>query len=284
MVGCSPAFVGPTSPCTLAADPALLPAVIHETSGVVLSARHSGVFWTHNDSGGDPVLFAVDAQGELLATVRVDGARNEDWEDLAIGPCSEGSCLYIGDVGDNSELREDPAIYRVPEPDLEDGITSQASRFPVRFPDGPRDVEALYLLPDERIFLVSKGRNHPVEIYRAPAPLFDPGDPVALERIQQLSRISPALPRHVTGGSATPDGQLVVLRTYETLQIYRVDESDRLQPIRGGRVNLRPLREPQGEAIAFLDGQRLVLTSEAGPGHERGMIALLDCARAPVQW
>ena len=41
-------------------------ASAHETSGAALDPRVSGVFWTHGDSGADPVLFAVDAEGRLV--------------------------------------------------------------------------------------------------------------------------------------------------------------------------------------------------------------------------
>jgi hypothetical protein len=258
--------------------------VIDESSGVVESPSRPGVFWTHNDSGGQARVFAVDEEGRLLGTVRVTGARNRDWEDLAVGPCGEGHCLYIADVGDNLEERTDPAIYRVPEPSPGDEATVEAARFPVRFPHGPRDVEAIYLLPGERLFLVTKGRNHRVEVYRVPAPLDRPGEPLELERIQRLTWISPALPRHVTGGASTPGGDLVALRTYETLTLYRPDADGRLEEVSGSRVNLRHLREPQGEAVAFLPGNRIVLTGEAGPFGDRGTIGFLLCRRMGVEW
>jgi hypothetical protein len=281
---CSPALVGLTSPCEAEGPLAHLPREIHESSGVVASPTHPGVFWTHNDSGGHPQLFAVDGEGALLGRVAVPGARNRDWEDLAVGPCDDGHCLYIGDVGDNREARTDPAIYRVPEPAPDDHSTAPADRFPVRFPHGPRDVEAIYLLPGERLFLVTKGRNHRVEVYRVPAPLDRPGEPLELERIQRLTRISPALPRHVTGGASTPDGKLVAIRTYETLALYRPDADGRLDEISGTRVNLRHLREPQGEAVAFLPGNRIVLTSEAGLFGDIPTMAFLTCPGMPVGW
>lgn len=277
-------MVGIVSPCEPEGPLRPLPAEIHESSGVVASPTRPGVFWTHNDSGGDARIFAVDADGGLLGVVRVTGARNVDWEDLAVGPCGEGHCLYIADTGDNREVRTDPAIYRVPEPSPDDEATLPADRFPVRFPHGPRDVEAIYLLPEERLFLVSKGRSHPVEVYRVPAPLAMPEEPLGLERIQTLTRLSPALPRHVTGGAATPDGSVVALRTYETLRLYRPDEEGRLEEVPGSLVNLRPLREPQGEAVAFLPGRRFVLTSEAGLGGTYGAIGFLRCGSPAVSW
>ncbi len=43
-----------------------------------------------------------------------------------------------------------------------------------------------------------------------------------------------------------------------------------------GRVNLRTLREPQGEAVAFLPDGRLILSSESGLT-SRPSIVLLTC-------
>ena len=73
-----------------------------------------------------------------------------------------------------------------------------------------------------------------------------------------------APPRFVTGAAATLDGGTVVIRTYETLEFFTVTAEDELRPLEDSRVNLRTLREPQGEAVAFLPDGRLVLSSESG--------------------
>lgn len=279
--GCVPGLVGFTPPCVPEGPLIPLPPELHESSGVVPIFGEDGVFWSHNDSGGTAELFAVSASGALLGRVRVAGAENVDWEDLAAGPCpgvEEGRCLYIADTGDNVERRDDPALYRVREPAVGDSVTAPAQRFPLRFPHGPRDVEAIYLLPGERLFLVTKGRNHRVEVYRVP-PLEAPGVPLTVERIQRLTRVSPALPRHITGGSASEDGSLLALRSYETLEFFRPDAGGRLVRIPRGQVNLRPLREPQGEAVALLPGGRVVLTSEEGLLGELPAMAFLRCDR-----
>lgn len=160
-----------------------MPDELLESSGLAASRRYPGVLWSHNDSGHDPVVFAIDTTGQLLGRVRVSGARNVDWEDMELAPCaatgddggggqrSGKDCLYIADTGDNRLRRDDAAIYRVPEPAPGDTVTAPAERFPVRFPDGPRDVEALYILPGGTVHLVSKGRGHPIAIYRYPPPL-----------------------------------------------------------------------------------------------------------------
>ncbi len=40
---------------------------ITESSGLVSSQRKPGTFWTHNDSGNDPELYAFDCEGHKLA-------------------------------------------------------------------------------------------------------------------------------------------------------------------------------------------------------------------------
>src|SRR5688572_29318051 len=91
---------------------------IREASGLVASQQWPGVYWTINDHGNAPVLFAFDQDGAPRGSFRVHGASNVDWEALQLGPDGDGGfALYIGDTGDNDQNRRDPVIYRVPEPE-----------------------------------------------------------------------------------------------------------------------------------------------------------------------
>ena len=84
------------------------------------------------------------------------------------------------------------------------------------------------------------------------------------------------LPRQVTGASAAPDGSMVAIRTYETLQFYRWN-GQHLMPLENGTVNLRTLRESQGEGVALGRDGVVALTSEAGPNGGAGSITVLRC-------
>ena len=254
--------IGDGPGCRLDGPPVALPEILDETSGLAVGIRDPSRIWTHNDAGHEPHLYALDAAGALHATVVVD-QRNRDWENMDRGRCGPGSCLYLADTGDNLEVHTRVVLYRVPEPDGRVDGTASADRYLMRLPDGPRDVEAMYVLPDERIFFVTKGRNHPITLYRYPPPL-RPDAVVTLEPVQVMSSGPAAPSRYVTGASATLDGATVVIRTYETLEFFTVTENDELHPLEDGRVNLRTLREPQGEAVAFLPDGRLILSSESG--------------------
>ena len=303
--GCATPSLQVGSVCEIVGEPVALPAEARESSGVAPGVTEPGeepgsrLLWTHNDSGWPAELFGVDPAGELVAQEPVTGAENVDWEDLAVGPCPApnpwrvegGRCLLIADTGDNRERRDEVVLYRVPEPGPGDAATAPADAFPLILPHGPRDVEALLLLPDDRVLLVTKGRSDPLEVYRSPAPLTDARAAAAdgrirMERVQRLSEGPVWLPSMVTGGAATPDGTLGVVRTYQSLAFYRIDMDgpEPLIPVEGGLVNLRPAREIQGEAVAFLPGNRLVLTSEAGPFGRRGQMTFLQCRLPGWSW
>src|SRR5690348_17331988 len=64
---------------------------IEESSGLVASRRHADVLYTHNDSGGAPVIFAIRPDGSLLKQFRVPG-KHTDWEDIAT---DDAGRLYV---------------------------------------------------------------------------------------------------------------------------------------------------------------------------------------------
>lgn len=241
-----------------------------------MSTSRPGVVWTHNDSGGEAELYAVDIQGQLVGRVSVAGADNVDWEDLASGPCGSGNCLYIADTGDNAAERNDAVIYRIPEPSPNDATTQRAEVFPIAFPGNPQDVEGVFVLPPDRLFLVTKGGDGPVAIYRYPGPL-RAGERVVLELVRRLSDETVPLEDRVTAADATATGDRVGIRTRTTLLIYDANsltEGGDLQPL---RVDLRPLGEPQGEGLAFGPNDTLVMTSEGAAEGFSGNLGILWC-------
>lgn len=275
LLACSTA--GADSLCDRPARTGTLARAVDESSGLAASRRHDGVLWTHNDSGGEPEIFAVDTAGRLIGRVRVAGAENTDWEDLALGPCPAGDCLYIADTGDNRERRSEVVVYRVPEPEPGDTVTARAERFVIRYPDGPIDVEALYVLPSGDLFLISKGRSAPVTVFRYPAPL-RAGDTVVVEAVQPLTDAAVAIPDQVTGAAASPDGRWVAVRTYTSVQLYRVEPDNTLRAAADPPgISLMALAEPQGEAVAIREDGTLFFTSEAGLAGIRGSIASMRC-------
>jgi hypothetical protein len=260
------ARAGPGAECRILRHDVVLDQAVRETSGAALDPRSADVFWTHNDSGHEPEVFAMAGDGRILARVRVAGARNQDWEDMDLGPCPTGGhCLYIADVGDSGRGRGDPvALYRIPLPALDATASAPAERFEARFPDGHRDTEATFVLPDGSLYLVNKGQRHPIDLWRWPTPLSAGSEhAVELERVRNLAPAAGQPGDRVTGASASPDGRWVAVRTYGRLAFYRT-----LELLGDGdpahTVDLTPLGEPQGEAVALAADGTVLLTSESG--------------------
>lgn len=274
LLACAPvALAGPE--CSSVRTDVRLPDELVETSGVVFGHADPSILWTHNDDGS--ALFAIDSTGAILDRTRVR-PRLRDWEDIAWAACEgRGSCLYLSDTGDNAERRApgNARILRVDEPSLPfpDGPI-RGEVFPLRFPDGPRDVEAIFVLPGERIHLVTKGRSDPVTVYRYPPPLRP--DTVTLVEVQRLTDAAEPLASQVTGASVSEDGSVVAIRTYQTLAFYTV-VADTLQLRPDGLVNLRSLREAQGEAVALGPNGLVVLTSEGGLLGAAASLNLMRC-------
>jgi hypothetical protein len=270
----------PPSQHALCAEPtrvATLPSQLDEASGIAFSRVHDGVLWVHNDSEGTPALYAIDTAGSLIAEIDLPGAgQQSDWEDIESGPCPAGDCLYIGDIGDNLHNREDRAILRLPEPAPVSGTATGVERFPFRYPDQPRDAEALFVMPDTTVYIISKGRSGPITVYRYPAPL-RADERVTLVEVQQLSPGLVQLPELVTGANALRDGSVIAVRTYAFLQLYRMsaDTLEALWPAPG--YDLAPLAEPQGEGVALREDGVVFLVSETGPTRQPPPLSRLRC-------
>lgn len=264
VLGASLAAAQP-APCTLTTGLSPL-AGVAEASGVAISRQTPGIIWSHNDSG-KPLLFAFDGSGKPRARVEVAGASMSDWEDLATGACQEGSCLYIADIGDNNRARRQITIYRVREPRIDEKTTQPAQALSVAYPDGAHDAEALFVMPNAQLFLVTKERADTAALYRVPTPAAG-----SIGRLEEVSRIPVAA---VTGATASPDGRWVALRTNTELLFYPAAELVAGKNPQPRRFDLRSLKEPQGEGVAWGADDLLYLVGEGGG--RGGTLAAIRC-------
>ncbi|NUP40118.1 MAG: hypothetical protein HOY76_24665 [Streptomyces sp.] len=238
----SAAGSGPSAAFTIS-DPR-----ITEASGLVASRLHPGVYWTHNDSGDGPYVYAVDsATGRTVARVAMRGIHTRDVEAISMGPDGD---LYVGDIGDNlNGAWKEVWIYRFPEPKQLHDQTVRVTRYTVRYDQGPRNAEAMMVQPTTgRVYIASKNEDGG-GLFQGPAKLTAHG-------VNTFRRIADV--PWVTDGAFSPDGSRLVLRGYFWAAEYRWS---------GGLphklTDLDVPMQPQGEGVAFTpDGRALMYGSE----------------------
>ena len=252
---------------------------IKESSGIVASHTTPGLYWTHNDSGDGPFLYAFDERGQSRGIWKVNGAKARDWEAIAAGPGRDSAknYLYIGDIGDNGQRRPEIIVYRVPEPTVASGDEQSTKRKPLltetaeiirlRYPDGPHDSEALMVHPRSgNLYVVTKQVFGDPHIYEALPPL-TAGVTVTLRHLGQLD-IPSMFGGIITDGAISPDGMRVVLcdylRGYELVLGNQAADFNTIWKQQFSTIDLGSRK--QGEAITYrLDGRALLATSEGSP-------------------
>lgn len=207
-------------------------------------------FLTHDDSSGAAELYQFDLLGNFLRTITIEGATNTDWEDLAVGPCDEGSCAYIADIGDNDLTRAGITIWRAP---VVDDDTYTATACPLEYGDGePHDAEALLLFPDTSVRIVTK-TDGKAKVFRS-EPLTCDGEPQTLVLETSLD-----LGERVTGGAVSDDGLDVALRSNDHGWVWQADCT---LDWTADPAELLFVGEEQGESIDFAADGSLYSTSE----------------------
>ena len=248
---------------------ARIPSVVDEGSGLAFVGDTTSC-WTLNDGGGSTHVYQVNRQGKLLKKIKLKGVRNVDWEELSADPLGN---LYVGDVGNNWNVRRDLKIYRV-NPDQPQTIRTISFRYAdqTKFPPDRLhksfDCEAFFWHRDS-LYLFSKNRgDKEVKIYVIPA---TPGQYEA--KILDRAYLEPAedpyeQENQVTAADISPYGKTFALLTYGSIYFFH---------IRNGAVNFRhPWHKiqmgeeavEQVEALAFLNNTDLIFSNEEGHIYE----------------
>ncbi len=246
----------------------ILPKAVDETSGLVFW-RNS--LWTHNDSGGHPVIYRLDTlSGKVLQRITLKNATNRDWEDIA----QDKKYIYVGDIGNNSGNRHDLCIYKIKKSDIPERGDAEVSaeKIAYAYPDyrGPVksrkhnnfDCEAL-LASGDSLYLFSKDwQDQHSRLYALPKKA---GKYTA--RLVSEYNVKGL----ITGADEQPQTGMVVLLGYNRGNW--VPFVVALSRYRGGdffsgtkkRLRLKKAKATQTEGVAFGGGNRIYLSSEGRP-------------------
>lgn len=257
-----------TTVCDPFMEPVALSSVestaLTETSGIVASRTHEGVYWLHDDSGGAAAIYAIDASGRSLGTWVLDGVTNLDWEDIAIGPGPDPAVdyLYVGDIGDNLAFRPDVSVHRFAEPDpTVDGVVTEVATQRFGYPGPPIDAEALAVdAVNGDLVLVTKTDTGRPTVLVAPTMDFGAQPIAAFIEIATLD-LGPGA--FVTALDISRDGTLVAARGYDEVWLWARIDVDLAAAFAAPPCAAPSPVEIQGEALAIRsDGGAYVTVSE----------------------
>jgi hypothetical protein len=210
---------------TACAGPATAPAsqigalahkAIRESSGVIASRRFPGVFWTHNDSGNDPVLYAVTQNGTTLREFPVAAEMN-DWEDIAT---DDAGRLYIADTGNNKRDRKHLRVLQIAEPDPSQGAKAEAlvplAVWKLAYPGERFDCESLFIFKDDGYVISKVEPPARARIYRFP--LTKQRGAIPLEEVTSI-----AAEGAVTSADISPDGRWLAVLGTDGLRVLEIN-------------------------------------------------------------
>ena len=254
----------------------LLPEEVKETSGLFF---HHGRLWTHNDSGGKPVLYGLDTTTfEVVQRLTLVNAKNKDWEDV----CTDGENVYVGDFGNNKGRRKNLRIYTFPLTAIPEEGDANIRVDSIRFRFGDQtdfkyekhahdfDCEAMFA-HDGYLYLLSKGwATGTTRLYRLPK---TPGTQLA-EVVNGFN--SQGL---ITGADYDRESGILAIVGYVKdiwlpflYLIYEFDDLGEKLPNR--RFELHNYIGTQTEGICFYDQGKCYLSAETSPAFAARVFAI----------
>ena len=89
---------------------------LNESSGLAASNRFEDILYSINDSGSEPLLYALDLNGQTRATFRIRTDEAIDWEAMDAFVLNDVPYLLIADTGDNLRWRNQVSLLVLEEP------------------------------------------------------------------------------------------------------------------------------------------------------------------------
>lgn len=150
---------------------AFLDTIICESSALVKPDADFDLYYSLNDSGSKPEIFAFSETGKLIDSMTIPNSTNKDWEELVYYKDTlQNPYFVIGDMGNNRNKRKDLCLYTY---DVNQHNTSKhtfsyadQTQFPPVKDSLDFDCEAFFRR-DSSYYFISKNRGKgPVKLYQ----------------------------------------------------------------------------------------------------------------------
>jgi len=250
----------------------------NEVSGIAKSRTYEDTFWVHGDSGTPDHIYAINEDGEIKSNdkdykgAEVKGAKNLDWEDIALG---ENGTIILGDIGNNCECRDDMKIFILEEPNPKADEVEVLREYEIRYPKrddwygrltrSNYNAEALFQ-ENGVIYIITKQRRK--------ASLFMLENPREDVENELVFIESFEIEHYVTAADISHDGNSLAVLTYDQVLVFELGND----LVFGNTFRTAYLEGvEQVESITF-SGDNLIIAEEAGQLYRIGMdeLALVE--------
>lgn len=243
-----------------------LPKKLKEVSGIVYREKDN-LFWTLEDSGNANKIYGLNvANGAIEKTITIENTSNVDWEDITKDKAGN---LYIGDFGNNDNVRKDLCIYKIDKNALNQENAIPVYKISFSYPEQkmfpPKktalffDVEGFIELKNNFYLFTknrSKGFDGSVLVYKIPN---KPGfhQAVLLGKLKTCDNYNHCV---ITSAAISPDDSKVVLLAHDKVVLLENFKGDNF--LNGKQSELKLGHFSQKEAICFKNNGTLIISDE----------------------
>jgi hypothetical protein len=243
-----------------------LPKKLKEVSGIVF-AENDNLFWTLEDSGNANKIYGLNVEnGAIEKTITIGNTPNIDWEDITKDTAGN---LYIGDFGNNDNVRKDLCIYKIDKNSLNQEKAVPAYKISFSYPEQKEfppkknklffDVEGFFEFKNN-FYLFTKNRSNgfdgTVLVYKIPNKAgFHQA--VLMGEIKTCDNYNHCA---ITSATISPDASEVVLLTHDKIILLENFKGDNF--LKGKQSQLKLNHFSQKEAVCFKNNETLIIADE----------------------
>lgn len=239
------------------------PKKLSEVSGMVVM---DSLIWVIEDSGNEAEVYGLDSTGKITTTISLTGITNKDWEDLTKDASNN---LYIGDFGNNGNIRKDLCIYKLNAGDLSSTEVQPSEIIRFYYPDQtdfpPKksalfyDCEAFFEL-NGFFYLFTKNRSKGFDgttyVYKVP----NKQGTHAAQLMGTYQTCDTFNSCAITSAAVSSDGKKVVLLSHSKLWLFEEFIGDDF--LRGKIKQVELHHVSQKESVSFKNHQTLLIADE----------------------